>query len=127
MLPAAFSALIVSIPTKCIAPNPKKIVSEKKIAVIQVVQEMEVRAVFASFTVKKRIKICGNPDVPNTNAIIIETESRAEKYLIPGFKYSSPCSVAIVSNIFIKLKSNFHNTKNANNVVPNNNKQALII
>ena len=84
VLPAAFSAMIASIPTKCIAPKPKKIVNEKKIAVIQVVQVIDERAVFASFTVKKRIKICGKPDVPNTNAIIIETESNEEVYLRPG-------------------------------------------
>ncbi len=57
VLPALLSAMILSRPTKCIAPKPKKIVNEKKMAVIQVVQEIEARAVFASLTVKKRIKI----------------------------------------------------------------------
>src|SRR5574344_2687610 len=59
VLPALLSAIMFSAPTRCRAPKPKKIVNEKKIAVIQVVQEIEERAVFASLTVKKRIRMCG--------------------------------------------------------------------
>ena len=76
MLPAGFSAIIASAPTKAAAPKPKKIVKMEKIPTIQVAQITEERAVLPSLTVKNRIRICGKPAVPNTRTINTEIVSK---------------------------------------------------
>ncbi len=56
-------------------------------------QPTDLRAAFASGTVKKRMRMCGRPAVPSRNAIPVETVSSGLVKKSPGPRKASPSFV----------------------------------
>ena len=95
----------------------------------QVAVTTDLRAVLASLTVKKRIKMCGSPAVPSTSANISERVSSGSLYLLPACRNFAPSGVATLrcSNIPVRLKPKREKTKIASSRVPPMSRNALTI
>ena len=97
----------------------------------------DLRASFASFTVKKRIKMCGKPAVPNINARPSEIASIGLEANLPGpimFAASAKLKSCTLentwidcSNMLVKLKPTPFITMKAMKVAPESNITALMI
>ncbi len=104
----------------------------------------DLRACFALGTVKKRIRMCGRPAVPNTSAMpklialigsfmkppgpMIEKPCRAASSgVLPASTASCVSISTAVANIASGLKPKLGSTMNAMKVAPASSRQALMI
>ncbi|MNG03658.1 hypothetical protein D3C84_867470 [compost metagenome] len=89
----------------------------------------DLRACLASATVKKRIRMCGNPAVPNTRPSASEISDSGSATSLLGSSIRSPswCAATAFSNNSSKEKPNLLNARNASKVPPTSSNPALMI
>gem|GEM_PF-4530596 len=94
-----------------------------------VAHSTDLRASFALGTVKKRIRMCGRPAVPNISAMPNEMAEIGSLMKLPGPMMASPlaCSSVALWNSCDGLKLYWASTENAMNEAPDSSSTALMI
>ncbi|MCY1452121.1 hypothetical protein D9M71_690230 [compost metagenome] len=98
MLPPPISAPLMSPPTKycgslptmTMAEKPRVATTRKKKPMKPVAKNTDLRASLALGTVKKRIRMCGRPAMPNTRPSDIEAALNGSASMLPGPRIALP-------------------------------------